>query len=74
MRRFWSGLLWAVPGYITGAFGGGLLVSLLSSNTHDRSVEAAMTGAFVLGPLVAAAAFAIGCARATRHHGTGGAP
>jgi len=64
MRRFLIGLLWAVPGYIVGAFAGGYLVSLLSSNTHDRSVEAAMTGAFVLGPLAAIIAFAIGALRA----------
>ncbi|MGE3646381.1 MAG: hypothetical protein AB7F96_21250 [Beijerinckiaceae bacterium] len=43
-----------IAGYLTGAFGGGWLVSVLSSNTHDRAMEAAMTGAFVLGPLGAA--------------------
>jgi cation transporter-like permease len=40
-----------IAGYLAGAFGGGWLVSVASSNTHDRSMEAAMTGAFVLGPL-----------------------
>jgi hypothetical protein len=45
------GLLGGVFGYLVGAVGGGFLVSLLSSNTHDRSVEAAMTGAVVIGPL-----------------------
>ena len=64
MRRFWTGLLWALIGYVAGAFGGGLLVSLLSSNSHDRSLEAAMTGAFVLGPLAAVVAFAVGYVRA----------
>lgn len=44
----------AIGGYLAGAFGGGWLVSVLSSNPHDRSLEAAMTGAFVLGPLGAA--------------------
>ena len=38
-------------GYAVGLFGGLGLVLLLSSNQHDRSVEAAMTGAFVVGPL-----------------------
>jgi len=57
------GLAWAVPGYIVGAFGGGYLISLLSSNTHDVSVEAAMTGAFVCGPLLALIAFATGALR-----------
>ena len=64
MRRFLVGLLWAVPGYVVGAFGGGYAVSVLSSNTHDRSLEAAMTGAFLFGPLAAVLAFIIGAVRA----------
>ena len=40
-------------GYGIGFFGGLVLVSRLSSNTHDRSVEAAMTAAFVTGPIAA---------------------
>ncbi len=60
LRRAGIGLLWAVPAYLAGAFGGGYLVSILSSNAHDGSVEAAMTGAFVTGPLAAVAAFAAG--------------
>ena len=64
LRRFGFGVLWAVPAYLVGAFGGGYLVSLLSSNTHDRSMEAAMTGAFVLGPLSAFAGFVVGAIRA----------
>ena len=42
-----------VLGYVVGLFGGILLVSRFSSNAHDRSVEAAMTSAFVVGPIVA---------------------
>ena len=38
---------------------GYFLVEGLSSNTHDRSLEAAMTGAFVVGPLFAVVAFII---------------
>lgn len=51
----------AVLGYAAGAFGGGFLVSVLSSNSHDKSMEAAMTGAFVVGPIFAiiAACFAV---------------
>jgi hypothetical protein len=64
MRRFLFGVLWAVPSYLAGAFGGGYLVSVLSSNTHDVSVEAAMTGAFVLGPLAAIVGFIVGAVRA----------
>jgi hypothetical protein len=57
MKTFGLSLLAAVVGYIVGLFGGMGLVSLLSSNTFDRSMEAAMTGAFVIGPLVAVLAF-----------------
>jgi hypothetical protein len=64
MRRALIGLLWDVPGYLVGAFGGGYAVSVLSSNTHDRSLEAAMTGAFLFGPLAAVTAFIIGAVRA----------
>ncbi len=63
-RRSLIGLLWAVPGYLVGAFGGGFLVSVMSSNQHDRSVEAAMTGAFFFGPLAALVAFIAGAVRA----------
>jgi hypothetical protein len=41
-----------IAGYLVGAFGGGYLVSVLTSNQHDASVEAAMTGAFLTGPVV----------------------
>jgi hypothetical protein len=63
MRRVLFGFLYAVPAYVAGAFGGGYAVSLLSSNQHDRSVEAAMTGAIVFGPLAAIIGFAIGALR-----------
>lgn len=59
-KRIAMGVLGAVLGYLLGAFGGGFLVSVLSSNTHDRSVEAAMTGAFVLGPLAAVVGALVG--------------
>lgn len=49
-----------VLGYVVGLFGGIGLVYLLSNNQHDRSMEAAMTGAFVVGPLIALL-FAIVC-------------
>ncbi len=57
MKRFGIALLWAVGGYLVGAFGGGWLVTEFSSNMHDRSVEAAMSGAFFFGPVLAVAAF-----------------
>jgi hypothetical protein len=57
MKTFGLSLLAALIGYVVGLFGGMGLVNLLSSNTFDRSLEAAMTGAFVVGPLVAVLAF-----------------
>ena len=59
-KRLAVGLLCGVLGYVLGAVGGGFLVSLLSSNTHDRSLEAVMTGAFAVGPAVAVIAFIVG--------------
>ena len=55
MKIFVLSLLTAVGGYLIGVGGGILLVNLLSSNPHDKSVEAAMTGAFVTGPVAAVA-------------------
>lgn len=58
MKRVGVVLLYAAGGYLISAIAGYFLVGVLSSNTHDRSVEAAMTGVFVAGPL-GAVAFAI---------------
>ena len=70
MSRLGIGLLCAVGGYFVAAFVGYFLISWLSSNTHDRAVEAAMTSAFVLGPLGAVAAFLAGFIRAgAKRHG-----
>ena len=69
LRRIGFGFLWGIAGYVCGAFGGGFLVSQLSSNRFDRDMEAAMTGAFVTGPLAALIAFAIGAWRAGRQPG-----
>lgn len=66
MRRVGFGILWGIVGYLCGAFGGGWLVAQSSSNTFDREMEAAMTGAFVIGPLVGIVAFVIGAWRAGR--------
>jgi hypothetical protein len=49
-----------VGGYSIVAFVGYFMIEWLASNTHDRSVEAAMTSAFVLGPLGALAGFIAG--------------
>ncbi len=60
MKRLAIGLLSALGGYVLAALVGFFLIDWLSSNTHDRSVEAAMTSAFVLGPLGAIVAFVAG--------------
>ena len=66
LRRLGFGILWGFVGYLCGAFGGGWLVSQMASNRFDGDVEAAMTGAFVTGPLVALVAFVIGAWRGGR--------
>jgi hypothetical protein len=58
LRRLGLSFLAATVGYLVGGFGGGWLVSTFSSSS-DRSVEAAMTGAFVYGPAVACLAFIV---------------
>ena len=63
LRSLAFGFAWALAGYLIGAFGGGWLVTRFSSNMHDRSTEAAMTGAFVYGPALALIAFIAGFMR-----------
>lgn len=53
MKTFRATLLAAILGYVVGLFGTMAAIELFSSNTHDKSMEAAMTGAFVGGPLMA---------------------
>jgi hypothetical protein len=43
--------------YFIGLFGCLWLLPLLSSNSHDGGVEAAMTGALLVGPFLALAGF-----------------
>jgi uncharacterized membrane protein YeaQ/YmgE (transglycosylase-associated protein family) len=58
LKRIGLSFLAAIVGYLVGAFGGGWLIGTFSSSS-DRSTEAAMTGAFVCGPLVACVAFIV---------------
>jgi hypothetical protein len=60
IKRFAIGLLCSVSGYILFAFAGYFLIEWFSSNVHDRSVEAAMTSAFVFGPIGVLVGFAAG--------------
>jgi hypothetical protein len=66
MKRLAIGLLAGAAGYALAAITGYFLVDALSTNTHDRAVEAAMTGAFVFGPVGAVAGFITGFVRAGR--------
>jgi hypothetical protein len=59
-------MLWAVGGYLVAAVASYFLILQLSSNVHDRSVEAAMTSAFFCGPAGAIAAFVVGAVRGGR--------
>jgi hypothetical protein len=66
LRRLGRGFLWSIPGYLVGAFVGYWLVVGLSSNAHDKSVEASMTSAFIIAPLCGLIAFIAGVSRAPR--------
>ena len=57
MKTFGLSVLGGIGGYVVGLFGGMALVSVLSSNTHDKSIEVVMTGFFVTGPLMAVVGF-----------------
>lgn len=50
-------ILAGVGGYIAGVCLGMLLIIYLSSNTHDKSLEAAMSSFFVYGPVAALLSF-----------------
>ena len=60
LRALLVGLLVALPCYAGGVLLGIGLVQAFADNGHDRSVEAAMTGAFVFGPVAAVAGFVCG--------------
>jgi hypothetical protein len=60
LKRFAIGVLCALGGYVVAAVASYFLVLQLSSNVHDRSVEAAMTSIFFFGPIGAVVAFVAG--------------
>ena len=66
MKRFAIALLWGIGGYAITALTGYVLIDHLSSNVHDRAMEAAMTSIFVVGPLGAVAAFVVAFVRIGR--------
>jgi hypothetical protein len=65
-RRLLFGCLWGAASYLAGALAGGLLTTMVSSNTHDKSVEAVMTGVFYAGPLAAVLGFVLAAALTNR--------
>jgi hypothetical protein len=60
MRSFLGALLGFLVGYPVFAFIGYWAIVLLSNNQSDRSVEASMTAAFVVGPAGAIAGLVAG--------------
>jgi hypothetical protein len=56
MKTFGLAVLGAIGGYLIGLLSAMFLIETFSSNRHDPSVEAAMTGAFVIGPMMAVTA------------------
>jgi hypothetical protein len=66
-KRVLVGFVCMVAGYFIGLFGCLLLLPYLTSNAHDAGVEAAMTGAFVIGPIVALVGGILGAVLAKPH-------
>ena len=66
MMRFLRAIGYAVAGYVAGGVLGYVLITWLSPNQHDKDLEAAMTGAFVTGPLLAVVAAIVGLVRGGR--------
>ncbi len=60
MKAALLAIVWSVAFYFVGLFGCLWILPSVSSNHHDASVEAAMTGAFFFGPLLAIVAFIAG--------------
>ena len=63
MIRLLRAIGFGIAGYVAGGGLGYLLVMGLSQNQHDIDVEAAMTGAFVVGPLVGLVGAIVGFVR-----------
>ncbi len=52
-------LLVGLAGYAVGVLLGMVAVNLLSANQHDKAMEAAMTGFFFVGPILAILSVAV---------------
>ncbi len=60
MGRLLGGVAGLALGYVFGVAAGALLVALFSTNTHDKSVEMAMTSLLIAGPAGAVAGLIVG--------------
>jgi cytochrome bd-type quinol oxidase subunit 2 len=63
MKRFAIALLCGIAGYVIVVVASYVLIDHFSSNVHDRAMEAAMTSAFVFGPLGAVVVFVVAFVR-----------
>jgi uncharacterized membrane protein len=72
MRTVGSLLLFVLAGYVIGAVFTFVAVQVLSGNTNDRSVEAAMSAAFIGGPALAVVLGLFGSGRSRRRRGASG--
>ena len=74
LRRIGRGLLWDVLGYLLAAAATYVLTMWLSSNVHDRELEALMTAIVVVGPAAGVLGLVLGLLlrrpRRTRTPGT----
>jgi hypothetical protein len=61
LRRIGFGVLFGLLASVVAAVASYFLILALSSNVHDRSMEAAMTSVFVFGPIGALTGFIAGC-------------
>lgn len=74
MRRFLAGAIGLIVGYLVLATCGYWAILILSSNRFDRSLEAAMTAAFVVGPIGAAIGLVLGLMLTKMNRPDAGAP
>ena len=66
LRRVLFAFLGATAAYVAAAVAAYFLLGMLSSNVHDRALEAAMSAAFLYGPAAAVVGFGLGWVRGGR--------
>ena len=66
MRKLLYCFAGLIGGYVIGAGLGAAAIQLFSGNTHDKSMEMAMTSAFVTGPIGAVIGAVVGWMRARK--------